>query len=464
MNIAARQKAIKPLDQLYPLPGSKADAKYSILSPDPDHAAICQPFMGSAARSLGCTLPSYLGEINAAQRSIAMAWKYPDEFTAAYNDARDFLIADLDVNLLANYTNQRPFNADHPEAFQTIVDRWKQMMALLFAELNAESIGLAGRYYFALKASFGQVMRLNPKGTGFNSAWHIDKLNGAIKFNPSDWCLRMALTPFDATVYDCWERAIEAPPNPAKTMLILDPPYGVDTEINKITACYLDHQISGAGQTDTLLNLAIAPLKQAIELGYQTIYLCNYRSAKLEEAIEQLTSGFEVTRHDFGECRSLGNSAGRLSHGKRKDNRAKPVEAIWEIRASVGETDNLQKAPESPSPILPEPVFCSSNEQPTEKKSVNLALQLIDALSEEVDQLKADGIASASQYLNEQAKGDRTYYLLRWVVRGQVKSKSLKPSEVSEVRSRIARRNEAQSLDCRISEIHKIIQKLEVKY
>lgn len=131
---------------------------------------------------------------------------------------------------------------------------------------------------------------------------------------------------------------------------------------------------------------------------------------------------------------------------------------------SVGKTNDLQKAPESLSPVPPEPVFCSSNDQPTEKKSVNLALQLIDALSEEVDRLKAEGVAAASQYLNEQAKGDRTYYLLRWVVRGQVKSKSLKPSEVSEVRSRIARRNEAQSLECRISEIHKIIQKLEVKY
>jgi hypothetical protein len=94
----------------------------------------------------------------------------------------------------------------------------------------------------------------------------------------------------------------------------------------------LGHQISANGQDDTLLDLAIEPLNRAISLGYRVIYLCNYRSAKLEEAIAQLCDGFTVTRHDFGECRSLGNSAGRLSHGNRKDNRDRGSEAIWEIR------------------------------------------------------------------------------------------------------------------------------------
>jgi hypothetical protein len=273
----------------------------------------------------------------------------------------------------------------------------------------------------------------------------------------------MSATPFDACIYDCWEKAIEAPPNPAGTMLILDPPYGVDTDVSKITACYLGHQISANGQNDTLLDLAIAPLKRAIGLGYQTIYLCNYRSSKLEEAIDQITAGYTVTRHDFGECRSLGNSAGRLSHGNRKDGRKRGSEAIWAI-ISVGKTTNLPKKPESIAAWDSAAKFGRQVDQPTEKQPLELAQQLIAALSRDVEALKAEGIAAPTQYLNEESKGDRNFYRLRWLVKGRVKSKSLKPSEVAEVRSRISRRNQVQALEQRIAEAHELVVKLEVIY
>jgi hypothetical protein len=392
MNVAARKSLIKPLGQLYPLPGCKADPKYSILTPDPSHVAICQPFMGSAARSLGSHLPSYLGDINAAQRSISWAWKHPAEFVAAYNAERDRLLnginpedtVRIDPKLLAPYENQGPLKADHPEIFALIKTRWDAMQSDIFAEINNESIGLAGRYYFQLKAAFGQVMRLNPKGTDFNSSWHIDKLNAAIKFSPLNWCMAMAATPFDAQIYDCWEKAIEEPPDPANTLLILDPPYGVDTDKSKITACYLGHQISSNGQDDTLLDLAIEPLNRAISLGYRTIYLCNYRSDKLEEAIAQLCDGYTVTRHDFGECRSLGNSAGRLSHGKRKDNRDRGSEAIWEIRKK-----KHRRAVDS---------LCFSSDQTHIDSQIFLC-------ASEINQLQSEGVARGSLSSSARSSG-----------------------------------------------------------
>lgn len=154
----------------------------------------------------------------------------------------------------------------------------------------------------------------------------------------------------------------------------------------------------------------------------------------------------------------------RFSHGSRStvDSRKTvftPSQPKLPINSSVVQSINLQKADRPPSQRAIN--FCSSGNQPTERKSVTIALRLIDALTAEVDALKFEGVAGPTQYLNEQAKGDRTYYLLRWVEKGRVRAKSLKPSGVSEVRARIVRRNEVQSLECRISETHKIIQKLE---
>jgi hypothetical protein len=341
MQTLTRARAVKPLNQLYPLPGAKVDKKYSMLVPDSSHKAICQPFMGSAARSLGSSLPNYLGDINAAHRSIAQAHKSPDEFAAAYWGFRDRLIEGIDVNLLANYENQRPLKADHPDIFQLITDRWKAMQSDLYAERHDESVGMAGRYYFSLKATFGQVMRLNPRETAFNNAWHVDKLNAAIVFSPAEWCQRMAVTPFDATIYPSWQTAIEAPPEPWQTYLILDPPYWCDGSIHKMTSCYPGHAINYMGQFDPVFDLAIAPLKRAIELGYRKIHLCNYYSPQLDRAITELTADYNVMGFEIGECRSLGNSAGRLTHGNRKDGRERPIEMIWEIRKRLEAIDNV---------------------------------------------------------------------------------------------------------------------------
>jgi len=147
----------------------------------------------------------------------------------------------------------------------------------------------------------------------------------------------------------------------------------------------------------------------------------------------------------------------RFSNGARclldKRRTAFPRSAPKLMALSAGKIANLQENPD--------PNFYSLAAQPTESKPVNLALQLIDALSEEADQLKAEGVAAASQYLNEQVKGDRIYCLLRWVVKGQVKSKSLKPAEVAEARSRIDRRNRVQFLEYRIAELQTLISKLE---
>lgn len=462
MNTAIRPQ-IKPLTQLYPLPGAKADRKYAILSPDPRHVAICQPFMGSAARSLGSHLPSYLGDINAAHRAIAKAHKSPTAFVAAYNAVRDRLVAGIDLNLIANYENQRPLKSDHPEVFATITDRWKSLMAALYKARHSDSPELAGCYYFALKSAFGQVMRLNPTETGFNCAWHIDKLNSAICFNPAEWCLRMSVTPFEAEIYASWQAAIEAPPIPTETYLILDPPYWCDGAIHKMTSCYPGHAINYMGQFDPVFDLAIESLKQAIALGYSKIHLCNYYSPQLEQAIAEVTGGYSVAMHTIGECRSLGNSNGRLTHSDRKDGRDRPVEVIWEI-VSVGKSINLPKQAESITVRGSAAEFGRLVNEPTEKQPLALMQQLIAALSGEVEALKAEGIAAPTQYLNEESKGDRNFYRLRWLVKGRVKSKSLKPSEVAEVRSRISRRNQVQALEQRIAEAHELAAKLEVIY
>ncbi len=460
MNVAA-SPITKPLSQLYPLPGAKVASKYDLLKPDAHHAAICQPFMGSAARSLGSPLPSYLGDINAAHRSIAGAYKFRAEFCAAYSAARDRLIEGIDRKLLARYKNQKPLKADYPDVFQLIIDRWHKMRAELFTDLKVESPDLAGRYYFALKSSFGQVMRLNPTETGFNSAWHIDKLNEAIEFSPMQWCLRMAITPFDAEIYPDWQRAIVAPPDPENTLLILDPPYWVDGSVHKMTSCYPGHAINYTGQIDPVFDLAIDPLKQAITLGYRTIYLCNYFSPQMEQAIADLTNGYSVIRHDMGECRALGNSNGRLIHGQRKDGRDRPVEAIWEIRFSGGSNSSLPKSSESASIFASESSFGRSIPQPPENEICTHIEAAIAACSLEVDRLRSEGVAPPNAWIDAEGKGDRTYWRRRWEEGNRKRSKALRQSELTEFRQQIDRRNRVQFLEIRIAELHEIIQKVE---
>jgi hypothetical protein len=298
----------------------------------------------------------------------------------------------------------------------------------------------------------------------------------------------MSATPFDACIYDCWEKAIEAPPNPAETMLILDPPYGVDTDVSKITACYLGHQISANGQNDTLLELAIAPLKRAIELGYQTIYLCNYRRAKLEEAIDQITAGCTVTRHDFGECRSLGNSAGRLSHGKRKDGRKRGSEAIWEI-VSGAQNFRLRKTDGTTTPIGSEPLFRSAKLSAPEKapesnarasferliqrgtginNSEDLFSLLLEAAGEmgqiAADELQALGIALDRCSIDPKERNGRIYHSMRYAAKGgkrKPKRSSIKGEALVVAREQIDRRNLYHWLNHRIAEVYEIIAKLK---
>lgn len=333
MNIALKTS---PLRQLYPLPGAKSDKKYNFLSA-PDWAeAICQPFMGSAARSVGTPLPSYLGDINAAHRSIVRVHLNPRKFCAAYHGWIDELLQGLDRRIIHQYRNQGALERDYPQIYRAIRDRWCRMRSQLFDRMSIEGPELAGQYYAFLRCSFGQVVRLNPTCTSFNSAWHIDKISTAVKFSPEQFCLDLAASWIaPPSIYSSWQFALVAPPNPARTHLIIDPPYWVDGGTHKMTPCYIGHKISYKTEYDQIWQLATEPIAMAIDLGYTQFYACNYYSVQLHDFAYSIaaTSGYNITAHFMGPCNALGNS-NRKTHGGRKDGRDRPVEVIYRFSTS----------------------------------------------------------------------------------------------------------------------------------
>ncbi len=330
------------LESLYPIPGSKRAKKYKMLRPMRHHTAICEPFMGGASRSIEAwPLPCYLGEIDPAKRAIGFApSRYPDDFIECFEVARSRMIDGIDWTEALTYVGaknaQKHLKRDLPEIWYEGRDRWTSIKQDLFEIRDDETGESAGATMFVLMVAFGNIIRLAPKGTHFNMSWHIDKLDQAMKFNPHEWVAAYQAINWKPNTYSSWQEAIEAKPGP-KTYLLLDPPYCADGKTNKMTPCYRDQKAGSVNINEETLALATQSLERALELGYQDIHLCNYYSLRLADAITQIMAGssYSVVPHVMGKCGALGNSNGRLKHGKRKDGRERPIEWIWEIRRNA---------------------------------------------------------------------------------------------------------------------------------
>jgi hypothetical protein len=203
---------------------------------------------------------------------------------------------------------------------------------------NGGNPKLAGYYAFCLRACFGNVMRLNPKGTHFNVKWHVDKLNQACLYNPQQWIDGLASMRWDPIVLPSWESAIAAVDNPEKTFLLLDPPYTCDHKTEKMTPCYSHHKITTQDGNNETFRLAIDSLKAGLERGFSSIAVCNYFVPRLDAEVCQLASDADYSCTPFlmGECNALGNSNGRRKYGNRVDGRARPVEVIYRIERVPG--------------------------------------------------------------------------------------------------------------------------------
>lgn len=192
---------------------------------------------------------------------------------------------------------------------------------------------LGGYYAFALRACFGNVMRLTPAGTHFNVSWHVDKLAQACAYDPQQWIDGLAAMRWDPIVLPSWEDAIAAVDNPSKTWALLDPPYLCDHATEKMSPCYTHHEITTQDGNEKTLQLAIDSFQAVLERGFHTISVCNYFVPRLDAAVKQLSAdaGYSLQSTEMGECGALGNSNGRRKHGQRVDGRARPVEVIYRI-------------------------------------------------------------------------------------------------------------------------------------
>jgi hypothetical protein len=323
------------ITSLYPLPGSKRKAKYSVLSPN-GQKQICEPFMGGAARSLALQLPASLGEVNRSGREIALtsaSTRKTASYIKGYNLARAEFFAGVDIDRLLSYSDckqpMKLIRAEIPAIANELDARWRQLCDRLFAAVEAGN-PMAGLYSFCGRACFGNVMRLNPKGDAYNMSWHVDKLKNAIAFNPNDWCSQLRHQEWDPRVENSWQSAILAVKRPKDCYLLLDPPYIEGEGDRKMTPCYPGHRVTGVGRDDTYF-LAVDPLKLALQRGFPLIHLTNYYSARLDGAVTQMAhdAGYLCDRVTIGVCGALGNSSGRFKHGDRRDTRPRPVECLW---------------------------------------------------------------------------------------------------------------------------------------
>lgn len=317
---------------LAPYPGSKRAKKYAMLRSN-DLPRLCEPFMGGAATSIITRKKSVLGEINPWMRAIAHAPLRSNKakFVESYNEAREFFLNGIDQNILAQYQTrkkaQTALSTEQPDVYNELSDRWDLLKTTLW-----ESDPNAGLYAFCQYAAFGNVMRTNPKGTGFNVKWHVQKLRGAIVFSPEEFC--ESLHDWRPNVYNSWQNAIEGCGRPKETHLLLDPPYWGDGEKSKMTPCYPGHDIGTTDEHNVTYQLAIEPLQAGLERGFPLIHLCNYYSDKLQKDVIDLafSYGYSVQRFDMGLCQALGNSNGRRKHGQRVDGRERPVEVIYQLK------------------------------------------------------------------------------------------------------------------------------------
>jgi hypothetical protein len=227
---------------------------------------------------------------------------------------------------------QKQLRKEQPDFAAAIDGRWLELRDRLFA-MSPIDPDLPGLYGFMQRAAFGNTMRFNPRGTNYNSAWHVGKLATALRFDPAAWTEGLRQQGWKPRVEASWEDAINAVKSPQKTYLLLDPPYWCDGTESKMTPCYPGHKIGTHGQHDYTFNLAVEPLEMAMRRRFPWIQLCNYDSDRLDSAVQKLARqhGYCVAVRVMGVCGALGNSNGRLEHGDRRDGRSRPVEVVWEL-------------------------------------------------------------------------------------------------------------------------------------
>lgn len=332
------------IEQLFPLPGSKSASKYdAILYAPLDCHTICEGFQGSAARSLlySDLLSVILGEINPAQRAIALALQSPQPYVDGYNEARDRFWSGLighqeKVLSFAGVEKSKSAVVEAmPDVCEGLTQNWRSLLSDIYQLMSHDPTNplLPGYYAFAIRAAFGNVMRLTPSGTRFNVSWHVDKLYQACVYDPQQWVDELAAMRWNPTVLNCWEEAIEAATAPDKTFLLLDPPYLCDHVTEKMSPCYAFHEIGTEARAEVTFKLAIDSLKAGLERGFKAIAVCNYYVPKLDEAVQELATaaGYSCQPTLMGECNALGNSNGRRKHGNRVDGRSRPIEVIYRI-------------------------------------------------------------------------------------------------------------------------------------
>jgi len=326
---------------LFPIPGSKVSRAYDrFLYPSMQATAICEGFAGGCGRSLRYYhLPTYLGEINPAQRAIALALHNSDQYIQGYQEACDRFWSGHSgsyakvLSFAGLEKAQSALSVAIPEIYAALTANWRAIATDLYEWMHGTpDARLAGYYAFCIRACFGNVMRLNPKGTHFNVTWHVDKLQNACQYNPQQWLDGLRAIAWSPNVFDCWEEAIAAVPDPSSTFLLLDPPY-ICSDTAKMTPCYPGHQVTTKEGMATTFALAVDSLQAGLERGFESIAVCNYYDPDLNTAIQQLTSdaGYSASTHLLGECKALGNSNGRRVHGNRVDKRSRPVEVIYRL-------------------------------------------------------------------------------------------------------------------------------------
>ena len=326
---------------LYPLPGGKGGkSKYAMLRPLPTQTEICEPFMGAAGVSVGIGLPTILGEINVSQRAIATVpscfWK-SRRYATDYRAAQSEFLAGVDLVKLFSYIGQEKsqttLREQDPGIYDLLTDRWHALTSRLFALVSADEPE-PGLYSFCQRSCFGNVMRLNPKGTAFNVSWHVDKLLNAVRFDPNHWAEWLYSRQWNPRVYSSWQGAISAVKRPNGCYLLLDPPYIEDEDDRKMTSAYVNHRVTTDDGRAYTYALAVEPLKVALNRGFPLIHLTNYYSAKLDSEVTQMAhdAGYICNRQAIGVCGAMGNSNGRKIHGDRVDSRPRPVEYCWEFQ------------------------------------------------------------------------------------------------------------------------------------
>jgi site-specific DNA-adenine methylase len=330
------------IESLFPIPGSKRGSKYATLRPAPRQSAICEPFMGGAAKSLEFGfLSPYLAEINPPQRKIARvpsSKKAITDYVKLYRQIASDFVDGIDVDQLLSYVKReqsmKALRAEIPGVAAVLDERWLPMKKRLFESVQADTDDQAAPYSFMQRSCFGNVMRLNPKGTHYNVTWHVGKLSNALRFDPEAWCESLRSRQWNPKVFSNWEGAIAAVKSPYITWLLLDPPYIEADGDRKMTPCYPGHVVTTEEGREATYRLATEPLRMGLRRGFPLIHLCNYYSAKLDLEVTEMAYeyGYLCDRQMIGICQALGNSAGRYKHGGRVDARQKPTECIWTFR------------------------------------------------------------------------------------------------------------------------------------